>query len=105
MKKLLLLFVCIFALLSCEVKNSYQEPETGKDFSLVDEISVSVNTTENTRCLLYVGDPYVDGHLVGEPILIGYAPFTETVRIPKAIDKLYLLMNGQMYTYSKGMSL
>ena len=38
MKKLLLLFVCIFALLSCEVKNSYQEPETGKDFSLVDEI-------------------------------------------------------------------
>ena len=42
MKKLLLLFVCIFALLSCEVKNSYQEPETGKDFSLVDEISVSV---------------------------------------------------------------
>ncbi|RHN07624.1 hypothetical protein [Bacteroides intestinalis] len=102
MKKLLLLFVCISALLSCEVKNSYQEPETGKDFSLVDEISVSVNTTENTRCLLYVGDPYVDGHLVGEPILIGYAPFTETVRIPKATDKLYLLMNGQMYTYSKG---
>lgn len=102
MKKLLLLFVCIFALLSCEVKNSYQEPETGKDFSLVDEISVSVNTTENTRCLLYVGDPYVDGYLVGEPILIGYAPFTETVRIPKATDKLYLLMNGQMYTYSKG---
>ena len=49
MKKLLLLFVCISALLSCEVKNSYQEPETGKDFSLVDEISVSVNTTENTR--------------------------------------------------------
>lgn len=46
MKKLLLLFVCISALLSCEVKNSYQEPETGKDFSLVDEISVSVNTTE-----------------------------------------------------------
>jgi len=70
MKKLLLLFVGIFALLSCEVKNSYQEPEAGKDFSLVDEISVSVNTTENTRCLLYVGDPYVDGHLVGEPILI-----------------------------------
>ena len=84
------------------MKNSYQEPETGKDFSLVDEISVSVNTTENTRCLLYVGDPYVDGYLVGEPILIGYAPFTETVRIPKATDKLYLLMNGQMYTYSKG---
>ena len=43
MKKLLLLFVGIFALLSCEVKNSYQEPEAGKDFSLVDEISVSVN--------------------------------------------------------------
>ena len=38
MKKLLLLFVGIFALLSCEVKNSYQEPEAGKDFSLVDEI-------------------------------------------------------------------
>ena len=102
MKKLLLLFVPIFALLSCEVKNSYQEPEAGKDFSLVDEISVSVNTTENTRCLLYAGDPYVDGHLVGDPILIDYAPFTETVRIPKATDKLYLLMNGQMSTYSKG---
>lgn len=102
MKKLLLLFVSLFALLSCEVKNSYQEPEAGKDFSLVDEISVSVNTTENTRCLLYAGDPYVDGHLVGDPILIDYAPFTETVRIPKATDKLYLLMNGQMSTYSKG---
>lgn len=102
MKKLLLLFVSIFALLSCEVKNSYQEPEAGKDFSLVDEISVSVNTTENTRCLLYVDDPYVDGHLVGDPILIGYAPFTETVRIPKATGKLYLLMNGQMSSYSKG---
>lgn len=102
MKKLLLLFVTIFALLSCEVKNSYQEPEPGKDFSLIDEINVSVNTTENTRCLLYAGNPYVDNHLVGEPILIGYAPFTETVRIPKATDKLYLLMNGQMSTYSKG---
>lgn len=56
------------------MKNSYQEPEAGKDFSLVDEISVSVNTTENTRCLLYAGDPYVDGHLVGNPILIDYAP-------------------------------
>lgn len=102
MKKLLLLFVAIFALLSCEVKSSYQEPGEGKDFSLVDEISVSVNTTKNTRCLLYADDPYVDGNLVGEPILIGYAPFEKTVRIPKSTDKLYLLMNGQMYTYKSG---
>ena len=102
MKKLLLLLVSVFTLFSCEVKNSYQEPEPGKDFSLVDEITVRVNTTENTRCLLYAGDPYVDGHLVGEPILIDYAPFEKSVRIPKATDKLYLLMNGQMSTYSKG---
>lgn len=102
MKKLLLLLVSVFTLFSCEVKNSYQEPEPGKDFSLVDEITVRVNTTENTRCLLYAGDPYVEGHLVGEPILIDYAPFEKSVRIPKATDKLYLLMNGQMSTYSKG---
>lgn len=102
MKKLLLLLVGVLTLFSCEVKNSYQEPEAGKDFSLVDEINVRVNATENTRCLLYAGDPYVEGHLFGEPILIDYAPFEKKVRIPKATDKLYLLMNGQMSTYSKG---
>lgn len=102
MKKLLLLLISVFTLFSCDVSSSYQEPEDMKDFSLVDEINVSVNTTENTRCLLYAGDPYVDGHLVGDPILIGYAPFEKSVRIPKATDKLYLLMNGQMSTYDKG---
>lgn len=102
MKKLSFLLIAIFAFFSCEERNYYQEPEAGKDFSLVEDITVSVNAVENTRCLLYADDPYVDGHLVGKPILVDYAPFSETVRIPKATDKLYLLMNGQMYTYSKG---
>lgn len=102
MKKLLLLLVGVFTLFSCEVKNSYRELTNEKDFSLVDEINVNVNTTEKTRCLLYAGNPYVDGHLVGEPILIDYAPFQKTVRIPKSTDKLYLLMNGQMYSYNNG---
>ena len=64
MKKLSFLLIAIFAFFSCEERNYYQEPEAGKDFSLVEDITVSVNAVENTRCLLYSDDPYVGGHLV-----------------------------------------
>ncbi|MDR0971460.1 MAG: LruC domain-containing protein [Bacteroidales bacterium] len=104
MKKLLYLFIGVFALASCSVKDDTdQNTRDASKFSLSEEITVNVKTaTDGALCYLYVGNPYEDGHIAKEPVLTAQAPFNVKVRIPKSTETLYLMCNGEMKTFPKG---
>lgn len=106
MKKGTFLLAAFFALtaISCDNEKDYfQGPETPekKDFSLTEKINVTANLPENTRCLLFTSNPYIDGEMVGTPTMVAYAPFNLNVTVPKSVDKLYMYVNGTVTEHKR----
>lgn len=106
MKKVLFVCCTLLMLISCsdnnEFQNSSSNSKNANNFNLFDEISVESSLPDSTRCLLFLSYPYVDGDMVGEPVMTAYAPFKNTIRVPKSVETLYVYVNGSLKEYKRG---
>lgn len=105
MKKIAFLLLILLVASGCEkeINNKVSEKDP-KDFNLYEKIDVSsTNLPKNTQCLLFTSYPYNEyGALACEPVMVAYAPFEESVKIPKAVDKLYSYINGVVTEHARG---
>ena len=103
MKKVAFLLVILFVAVSCEKgKDLYEPPVVGeqKDFSLFDNINVTSDLPDNTRCLLFTADPRGEANQA-EPIMVAYAPFNNQVRVAKGVQTLYAYVNGDILEFPR----
>lgn len=51
---------------------------------------------------VYFGNPYDEEALVKQPALTGFTPVSTTLDVPKDVERLYVVAQGEMKSYEVG---
>lgn len=101
----LIIVVVLCLMSSCKDRedwvNGNTEEPGGKDyaaqFSNYSEIKLNITSQfADVVYSVYYGYPYEEGSLVKDPYMVGKTPIAVSMKIPKDIEKLYILGNGKM---------
>lgn len=97
--KITLLVLLSFILQGCikEIDLSQSTKNYQSEFS--NRIPITIKSEQNSLISVFYENPYKNGDLITDPILIGKGPISTILNVPKDLETLYIIENEKLSIY------
>lgn len=86
-----------------DVDNAEFYEEYTREFDNRTTVSVNIaSEVAGEYFAVYFGNPYDEEALVKQPALTGFTPVSTTLEVPKDVERLYVVAQGEMKSYEVG---